>query len=311
MPSLAVQTDPRARALSAALAATDWPEREQRPKPRGVHPQAAALRRHLQPFRSHPTTVYFQNALYANQDPLPLFTRALSGEAELSSHLRQFSETAGLDSYWAEHHAAWTEAVAEVETHIAGVDFASALLEACGVAPNEMIILPNLSFPTGLSFGINAAGKTYSLMPPRKAVGESPPWPFRDDRDHVLKLAINDFCLSVLDDFFDQHQGLLPEASAASYQLPMPFRAMHPTWPRQVAKLYTYGVTSVFLNHTEAGEGDALILYDSRTKNLPLLPKVVASVSNYLSSENHGTQSDLAEYLPKLAGEIEAWLAEA
>lgn len=310
MPSLQVATNNRARNLSAALAATDWPEREQHPKPRGVHPQAAALRRYLQPFRSHPTTVYFQNALYANPDPLPLFTRALSGEAELSSHLRQFADMAELDSYWAEHDAAWTEAVAEVQTHVAGVDFASILLDACGVAPNEMIILPNLSFPAGFSFGINASGKTYSLMPPRKAVGESPPWPFRDDRDHVLKLAINDFCLLMLADFMDAHLGLLPELSPASDHLPPQFRAAHPAWPRQVSKFFTYGVTATFLNRTEAGEGDALALFDSRTKDLPLLPKVVTSVSNYLSSENHGTQTDLAEYLPKLAGEIESWLID-
>ncbi len=305
---LTVATDSRVRTLSAALAATDWPDREQRPLPRGVHPQAAALRRHVSPLRDHPAVSYVQSALNIDLDPLPLFIRALNDEPELAAHLREFAAAAALDAYWAANDAPWAEAVAAVQQHVSGVDFTAILLEACDTAPAELIVLPNLAYPTALSLGISAGDSSYSLMPPRRAVGESQPWPFSDDRDHVLKLAINDFCLSALDSFFAAHPGLLPETSAASERLPEHFRAVHPTWPRQIAKLFTYGILAVFLNRIEPGEGDALILYDRRTKGLPLLPSVVNSVTDYLEAKANG-QATLADYLPRLAGEVTGWLA--
>ena len=85
MTTLAVQIHPLTRALSAVLAATDWPEREQKPIPRGVHPQASALKKHVADFRSHSAVAYVQSALDADPDPLPLFDRAVKGDAELAS----------------------------------------------------------------------------------------------------------------------------------------------------------------------------------------------------------------------------------
>lgn len=298
MPSLAVITNPHARTLSALLAATDWPEREQRPLPRGVHPQAAALKKHVADFKSHPAVAYVQAALNADPDLRPLFTRAVTDEAELSAHLNSFAAEAGLDAYWASNDSAWAEAVAEVQAHVNGIDFTAILNEAFGAAPAELIILPNLAYPTTHSFGFGTLERAYSLMPPRKAVGESPPWPFRDDRDYILRLAIHDFTQCLLADVLEKNPGLLPD-SPLSEQLPADFRAEHPAWPRQVTELFAYGMMTIFLNRLDDGAGDSFALFERRTRKLTVLPAAITAVANYLDGRAKGQIASLADYLPR------------
>ena len=300
--SLTVRTDPAIRALSAALAAADWPEREQKPVPRGVHPHAAMLKKHVADYRSHAAVAYVQSALDADPDPLPLFDRAVKGEAELNAHLQSFSTEAALDSFWAEHDSVWTGAVAEVQKHVTDVDFTAILQEAFGVAPDELILLPNPAYPTTHSMGFGNLQRAYSLIPPRKAVGESPPWPFGDDRDYLLRYAVHDFCQCPLAEYAEVLAATAGQSDQV--QLPDDFRAAYPTWPKQFTELFAYGLISIFLNRIDEGAGDAVILYDRRTKKLALLPAVVTAVSNYLTAKAGGRYSSLADYLPYFANEV-------
>src|SRR5258706_7467583 len=103
MSTLTVTTDPRARNLSALLAATDWPDREQHPLPRGVHPLAAMLKKQVGPYRAHAAAIYLQAALETQPDPAPLFARTLSDEPALNDYLLAFAGTANLAAFWAEH----------------------------------------------------------------------------------------------------------------------------------------------------------------------------------------------------------------
>jgi hypothetical protein len=306
MTTLTVGTDSTVRALSAALAATDWPDCEQKPVPRGVHPHAAMLKKHVADFRSHPAVAYVQAALDADPDPLPLFDRAVKGDAELIAHLQSFSAEAALDSFWAEHDSVWASAVADVQKHVLGVDFTGILGEAFSAVPDELIVLPNPAFPTTHSMGFGDGRRVYSLIPPRKAVGESPPWPFGDDRDYLLRYALHDFCQCLLAGYSD----VLAATAAQTDQLPLPddFRAVHPSWPKQFAELFAYGLIAIFLNRLDAGAGDAVILYDRRTKKLALLPAVVTAVANYLSAKAGGRYSTLADYIPHFAADVNGLL---
>ncbi|MEK7326706.1 MAG: hypothetical protein AAB217_15795 [Chloroflexota bacterium] len=300
---LTVQTDPRPRTLSALLAAADWPEREQLPVPRGVHPQAAALKKHVADFKSHPAVAYVQAALNADPNLRPLFARAVNDEAELVAHLNSFAAEAGLEAYWAASDSAWAVAVSEVQAHINGIDFATILNEAFETAPAELVILPNLAYPTTHSLGFGTPQCVYSLMPPRKAVGESPPWPFRDDRDYILRLAIHDFTQCLLGDVLEKNPGLLPE-SPVSGQLPADFRAEHPTWPRQVTELFAYGMMTIFLNRLDDGAGDSFALFERRTRKLTVLPAAITSISTYLDGRTKGQIVSLADYLPQFVAAL-------
>src|SRR5262245_61183829 len=261
MTTLTVTTDSRARALSALLAATDWPEREQKPLPRGVHPQAGALKKHVSEFRAHPAAVYAQGGLDAAGDLVALFSRALSGEPRLTARLDEFASAAGMEAYWAEHEVGWTQAVKEVQKHVGDLNFAGFLSELFDPLPAELIILPNLVYPTTHSFGLSAGEKVYSIMPPRKAVGESPPWPFGDDRDYVARLAMHDFVQAGLNDLLARRPDLLaPGQNAAN--LPAEFQADHPGWQKQVVELFCHAAQVIFLNRIDDGAGDSFNIYE-------------------------------------------------
>lgn len=304
---LTVGIDDRIRTTSALLAATDWPELEQQPLPRGVHTQATALRRHVRA-RPYPSLAAVQQAAQYAQgfvdrfpEPVALFEQALINDPALTPLLGPFAQATSLDEYWKAHERVWQEAIEQVEHHIRGVDFSAMFETAIGIAPLNFYIYPNLAFPTNLSLGAFAADTVYCIMPPRKAVGESPPWPFADDRDHILKLAIREFCRATMRKFYKSHPGLLPRTANLSNRLPPHFRAAHPAWPDQVCELYGFGVTVIYLNRIERGMGDALTLYEKRSRGLDVLPDVVNVVNEFLERREGGSSVTLANYLPTFA----------
>jgi hypothetical protein len=311
MTTLIVTTDSRARDLSALLAATDWPEREQKPLPRGVHPQAGALKRHVSAFRDHPAAAYVQGALDAADDLIPLFSRALSDEPKLAGRLNAFTSAAALEAYWAGHEAGWAQSVNEVQKHVGALDIAGFLAELFDPLPAELVILPNLVYPTTHSFGVSAGDRAYAIVPPRKAVGESPPWPFGDDRDYVARLAVHDFVQAGLNDLLGRRPHLLPPEQHSG-ALPVEFRAEHPAWQQQVVELFCHAAQAIFLNRVDDGAGDAFTLYERRTRKLALLPGVVDEMSNYIAGRGMSAHdASLEAYLPRFAAQVDALLGPA
>ncbi|MEK7312803.1 MAG: hypothetical protein AAB382_12600 [Chloroflexota bacterium] len=311
MTTLTVLTDPRARALSAVLAATDWPDREQHPLPRGVHPQAHALKKHVSAFHDHSAAAYVQTALNADANPAPLFAHALNDEPDLTAHLRDFTSAAALDAYWSEHEAGWAQSVAEVQKQVSNANIAAFLGELFDAVPDALVIHPNIAYPTTHSFGVSAPGRLYSIMPPRKAVGESKPWPFGDDRDYVVRLAVHDFCQSLLNDLLGRRPDLLPPGEHSD-GLPPDFRAEHPTWQKQVIELFAYAAQIIFLNRLEDGAGDSFAVFERRTRKLGILTGVVGEVTNYVSGRGMSQQyTGIEVYLPHFVGEVNHLLAGA
>ncbi len=310
MSTLTVRTDARARNLSALLAATDWPDQEQRPLPRGVHPQAAMLRKHVGPYRTHAAAAYVQNALVANSDPSALFARALGDDPALNGHLRSFAGSAGLAAFWAEHDPAWAQAVSEVQAHVNALNFEGFLTELFDAAPTELIIHPNIAYPTTHSFGLLVDGQAYSIMPPRKAVGESKPWPFGDDRDYVVRLVVHDFVQAQLLALLARQPELLPVGENNDL-LPESFRAEFPTWQKQMVELFAYAAQIIFLNRLEDGAGDAFTVFERRTRKLVILPGVVDEVTNYIAGRGLSpAYATPATYLPRFADQVDRLLYE-
>jgi hypothetical protein len=311
MTSLTVTTDSRARALSALLAATDWPEREQKPLPRGVHPQAGALKKHVAAFRAHPAAAYAQGALDAADDLGPLFARALSDEPRLTACVNAFAAAAGMETYWAGHEAGWVQSVSEVQKHLGDLNIAGFLGELFDALPAELVVHPNLIYPTTHSFGVSAGDRAFAIMPPRKAVGESPPWPFGDDRDYVARLAVHDFVQAGLVDLLKRRPDLIPYGVHAA-SLPAEFRLEHPTWQKQVVELFCYAAQVIFLNRIDDGAGDAFAIYERRTRKLALLPGVVDEMTNYVAGRGMSAHyANIEVYLPRFSGEVDLLLKPA
>lgn len=310
MSTLTVTTDSRLRNFSALLAATDWPDREQRPLPRGVHPHAVMLRKQVSPFRGHAAARYLQAALETGGTLPSLVGRLLNDEPEINGHLRAFAGAAALGAFWAEHESSWVQAVNEVEAHVRPLKFDSFLSELCDPIPADLIIHPNIAYPTTHSFGVLVNGQAYSLIPPRKAVGESKPWPFGDDRDYVARLAIHDFVQAQILDLLQRQPKLIPVGENDDL-LPEAFRAEFDTWHEQVTELFAYAAQIIFLNRLDDGAGDALAVFERRTRKLTILPDVVDEVTNYIAGKGLSARySNLEVYLPHFADQVDRLLYE-
>jgi hypothetical protein len=311
MSDVKVVTQPAARNLSALLAATTWPDREQAPMPRGVDPQAALLKKHASAFNDHPAVKHVQTLLNRDPELPPLFARVLTHNDELAGQVQSFARAASLENYWQAHDPVWAQAAAEVQAHVAGLPIQAFLVELFDIVPYDLIIHPNLAYPTTHSFGVRAGNALYSIMPPRKAVGESKPWPFGDDREYVVRLAVHDFVQAHLIDLTNLHPHLIP-AGENNDLLPPDFRAEHFTWQRQVIELFAYGAQIIFLNRISDGAGDAFAMFERRTRQLSILPDVVHELTNYVAGRGLGPRyATLATYLPAFADTLDQMLYEA
>jgi hypothetical protein len=310
MSTLTVLTDPRLRNLSALLAATDWPDLEQRPLPRGVHPHATMLRKQVSPFRTHAAARYLQAALETGGSLPKLFARVLNDEAEINGHLRAFAGAAALGAFWSEYESAWAQAVSEVQAHVLPINFDSFLNDLFDSPPTDLIIHPNIAYPTTQSLGVLVDNKAYSIMPPRKAVGESKPWPFADDGDYVARLAVHDFVQAQLFDLLNRQPKLIPVGENNDL-LPEAFRTEFETWPKQVVELFAYAAQIIFLNRLEDGAGDSFAVFERRTRKLAILPGIVDEVTNYIAGKGLAQRyASLEVYLPYFTDQVNRLLYE-
>lgn len=198
-----VQMDNRIRLVAAALAASEWPAHEQATwGAHAVHPQAKATRHFLAEYGQHPAGTFINSLLSPNFRASDLFSAAvrcqwptfspaeeLSGrDTEWVHHLADFYvDTAIAAFFWAEHEAPWREAQSDLQRIFQNSQLANFLGQLTGrPLANQLIITPNLIYPALETIVASNATQDYLILPPPKAVGESPPWPYRDGADWVL-----------------------------------------------------------------------------------------------------------------------------
>lgn len=208
MSKVGVAVDERVRLVGAVLAASDWPAREREVQgAHAVHPQAKTARRFLERYASQPVVGATNSFLAAGGAPATLFTAALRcswpdfvAQEPLPEPAEAFSWPAQLAAFQAElvatapfvegHEEAWQEAVSDLQRIFAGVDLPGFLEQLVGHSTEARIVaVPNLLYPALATVAVAAGGIYYLIIPPPKAVGESPPWPYRDEEEGVLATA--------------------------------------------------------------------------------------------------------------------------
>ena len=198
-----VQLDNRIRLVSAVLAASEWPVYEQTVYgAHAVHPQAKATRHFLAEYGQHPAGTFINTLLSQNLVAGDLFSAAvrcqwptftpieeLSGrDNEWVHHLADFYvDTAIAAFFWAEHEAPWREAQTDLQRIFHNSQLTNFLGQLAGHPfPKQLIITPNLIYPALETIVASNTTHDYLILPPPKAVGESPPWPYRDGADWIL-----------------------------------------------------------------------------------------------------------------------------
>ncbi len=280
MSTLTITIDERLRLVTAVLAASSWPAEEQAQLTHAVHPQAKQVRHFVQPFASHPAVSGANEALlngvpltdlfsaarrctwpgFAPTMPLPNVLKINDWVQSLADFAR---ESSILTLLWGPQTAVWQEATAALQTIVPDDRLLTALGQLGDVgAKTAVTLMPNLVFPA-LTPVVATAGDTLALLlPPPKAVGESPPWPFDEDPGWVVAIAAEQLAPHLL-------AGELAALDAASKPVAIHLAAAH--------------CLATLLDDYEA---QAYLLRATKAHHLPQLPALFAQLQDSVAGGN-------------------------
>ncbi|MCP5100550.1 MAG: hypothetical protein GY943_33795 [Chloroflexi bacterium] len=196
--------DERVRLVTAVFAASDWPDEEQKQLTHAVHPHSKRTRHHLLSQQSH-TAVYTLNQALLNgvsldhlfsaaircewpefviSEPLPQVLQIENWTNALSDFV---ADTNLVASFWPEHQALWDESVAELQAILQDKPLYAFLEAVTGQSlTHEISVMPTLVYPMLKPVLASTETQLLLILPPPKAVGESPPWPYREDPGWVI-----------------------------------------------------------------------------------------------------------------------------
>ena len=204
MSTLTIKIDERLRLVTAVLAISNWSDDEQRQLTHAVHPQAKQVRHFLHTFSAHPAVIAANEALRNGVVLSDLFSAALRCtwpaftptmalpqvhkiEAWLPALATFARETAVASKYWPQQTAVWQEAAAALGSIFTDDQILNCLAQLSDQpVATSLTLMPNLIFPALTPIVATQKGDLTLLLPPPKAVGESPPWPFDEDPGWVV-----------------------------------------------------------------------------------------------------------------------------
>jgi hypothetical protein len=158
----------------------------------------------VQPFASHPAVNGVNAALVNGVDLADLFSAArrctwpaFTPTAELPNVLKikewvrslaDFAQDTSITTlFWAQHAAVWQKAQSALEKIFAGDRLLASLAQLHeGEIETAVSLMPNLVYPALTPIVATTDDALTLLLPPPKAVGESPPWPYDEGPGWVV-----------------------------------------------------------------------------------------------------------------------------
>lgn len=228
-----VKIDDRARLLMAVLAAGHWPDMEQVQAPHAVHPHTKQVRRHVQGLAHHPAVIGLNQALAESIPMSDLFSAAircrwpdfeqldtlpaLLAGAGWVNDLADFRRVSTMESFWSKHESSWEESRSELEAVFQGrrlISFLERVTERSEKRP--VLLMPSIVYPMLRPILADSSSELLMILPPAKAWGESPPWPFGEDPAWVIaqtcRYLIPHFTRDMLSQLDETRQALLQHA---------------------------------------------------------------------------------------------------
>lgn len=308
-----VRIDDRVRLMSAALAATTWPEKSQAEQPHGTHAHSRLTRKVLEPLKNHSAVQGLQSLLNLGAPMEAIYSFALELRwpglhaeklpiwvpPRWNEQLYDFYQRASLEKLWQDEDGAWRASVTEAQKMFKGVPFKPFLQPFVGAVAEKLTFIPNISFPTDREIGVQTNGELVCIAPPRLAWGDSPPWPFDEDPAHIYRAALSQYGRMLIMNFLRTHA----QAIAAVAETPLPvsdqFRAQYPSWQEQFANLFVAAAVAIFLEeHVSPAEAKAYVLMERKTKGMHILPGMISVLRRYLSERENGRYSSLLDFMP-------------
>lgn len=314
-----IRVDDRVRLMSAVLAATKWPEREQQVQRHRPHVHARNTTKRVERQKHHPAIEAAQVLLDKGAPPEALYTYSLKltwpdmedpyaprwVPPKWNEQLKNYYQVAELEQWWKEEEEQWQKGREEAEKLISKVNFYSFLQPFVGEVVEQLVFAPNISYPSGRSVGVRVGGELISITPPRIAWGDNAPWPFDEDAGHLYTHALGDYARLLMLSYLRQNADRV--AGAAQKPLPVndEFKEKYPTWGDQFTELFVIGAVALFLEQAvNPQEAKAYILMQDKAKGLKMIPGLVSVLRRYLSEFADGKYEALINYLPNFPGHL-------
>lgn len=172
----------KVRLFSALLAASNWPQIEQQQKPHAVHPHTKQTMQWVSQHRDHPAVQHINHALAKGIQLADLLTAVLTpSTSEWHQGVDEFRQVTELDNkFWPQVDPIWQTAVVECAEIFKACPLPD-LMQKLGARYLPIKIMPSLSFPMLNPVVSRTTHFRFLLLPPPKAWGESPPWPYKED----------------------------------------------------------------------------------------------------------------------------------
>ena len=285
MSDVTISLDNRVRLVTAVLAAGHWPEMEQQQTPHAVHPHSKQTAYFVESAAGHTAVTglnnglargitladYFTAALrcswpdFIPQEPLP---PSLAGGAWVSS-LPDFYRQTNLASFWQEEGEPWQTAYEELRGIYRNSKLPAFLRKLCGEELVRVVIVPTVVYPLLQPVLAETAAAIFMILPPAKAWGESPPWPFGDDPGWVIAQScfylVQHFLAGTLAQMNETQRGLL---------------------------IYS-AVTLCLEEEFDEAEAMTYLVQKKKEQNLPRLPLAVELLRDYLAGPGERSLLDL------------------
>lgn len=310
-----VRVDDRVRLMSAILSATTFPQQEQ------YHPHQVArfTSKRVAEFSHHPAVTGAQVLLDQGAPLEALYTYVLKLTwPDLSAnqvprwvpprwneHLKNFQEQTMLEAWWSETKTDWDKARQESNLVFEAIDFYTFLKPFVGQVVEQFVFMPNLLYPVGRTIGVRVGGEMMVICPPRQAWGDSPPWPFTEDRGYVFANAMTEYARLLMLSYLRQHAAEVAPVAQKPLPVGEEFRERYPNWGDQFTELVVSGLVALFLEESiSKHEAKAYVLLQRKAKGLQIVPGVVSVLRRYLADFNNDKYDSFIKYMPNFPAHL-------
>ena len=311
-----VIVDDRIRIMSAALAATNFPQSAQERKRHHAHAHARGLIKYLaeREMKKHPAIVTLQGLLDEGTPLEALFSLVMSLEMPkltaatlpqwvptgFNTQLWDFYEKAELATFFEDASKVWESAESQAKQVFEKVYFKGTLEPFLGDIPEEFVFMPNILWPADRELGIRVGNQLIAIVPPALAWGESPPWPYDEESMvaiHVYPGALSQYARILLQEYLHQHAEQVSAATEKDLPVGDLMAAEYPSWEEQFIALFKSAIVAIyledFMNPTEAR---GYMLMEKKVHNMTILPGTISVLRRFLQEKGNRFQT-LADFL--------------
>ena len=187
----------------------------------------------------------------------------------------------------------------------ANVNFKPFLQPYLGEIKEQLIFIPNISYPTDQELGLRLGSDLVCIVPPRLAWGDSPPWPYDEDPAHIYRSALAQFgrMLMVALPAPNIRSHRRNRADTAARQRPVQGALSH--LGGAVRNLFVAGAVAIYLeDHVSMAEANAYVLMERKVHGLEVLPGVISVFRRYMKEVERGRYKTLLDLLPQFARQL-------